>query len=166
MIETRVATQSALNQFHSMTRGGQATTSAFYAPVTTDLSQLTQQDLEALDYISRRFKLMTVAKESVVQEFVEARTKRMYVVGQAYYQLMKPEKVQPHKAVLLVKKGVKAVWGGQKARELIGLPKGTPAKVTPGNHADYDIFVQSTSRNRKLPRGTKLLVDLQPWTAP
>lgn len=31
------------------------------------------------------------------------------------------------------------------------------AQVKPGNHANFDIFVQSTSFNRKLVRGTKLL---------
>jgi hypothetical protein len=41
---------------------------------------------------------------------------------------------------------------------MIGLPANADAKVEPGNHANYDIFVQSTSVNRKLPRGTKLIV--------
>jgi hypothetical protein len=57
-----------------------------------------------------------------------------------------------------MEKGSKAIYGGNAARSLIGLPYGAEAKVEPGNHANYDIFVQSTSTNRKLVRGTKLLV--------
>lgn len=71
---------------------------------------------------------------------------------------MKPEKVQGSKKVLLVEKGKPEVWAGSQARQMIGLPIAADAKVEPGNHANYDIFVQSTSVNRKLPRGTKIIV--------
>jgi hypothetical protein len=55
------------------------------------------------------------------------------------------------------KKG--SIWGGYKARELIGLPTdGSLAIVEPGNHANYDIYVQSTSVNRLLVRGTNFLL--------
>ncbi len=151
-IGTRSFVQAVANSAQGMS------VASFY--VNTDLSKLGAKQVHAkLDDISDRFKLYEVAKESPVKAFVEAKLKRPYVIGQAYYQLMKAEKVQPQKAVLIVEKGKQAVWGGQQARDLIGLPKGVDAKVTPGNHANYDIFVQSTSTNRKLPRGTKVLVD-------
>jgi len=97
-------------------------------------------------------------KEEVIKDFVEKKTRRPYVIGTAYYQLMKTEKVQAGKGVILVEKGKPQVWAGQAARAMIGLPAGSDAKVEPGNHANYDIYVQSTSVNRKLPRGTKLIV--------
>ena len=130
--------------------------------VQTDMSQVTAKQVHTkLDDLSDRFKSYEVKAEVQVKDFVEAKTKRPYVIGQAYYQLMKREKVQPSKAVLIVEKGKNAVWGGQQARNLIGLPAGADAKVTPGNHSNYDIFVQSTSVNRKLPRGTRVMIDVQ-----
>jgi hypothetical protein len=55
-------------------------------------------------------------------------------------------------------KGQKAVYMGEDARRMLGLPTSGVAKVRPGNHSSFDVFVQSTSLNRKLVRGTKLLV--------
>ena len=49
-----------------------------------------------------------------------------------------------------------AVYGGAEAREILGLP-GTDIKVKPTDFSDWDIFVQSTSNNRKLVVGTNLL---------
>ena len=53
---------------------------------------------------------------------------------------------------------LKAVFGGTDARSVLGIPEGQNLKIKPGNHGNFDIFVQSTSLNRKLVRGTKLLV--------
>ena len=145
---------------------GQTATRSFYQPVTTDLSSVKAKAVTSkLTDVSDRVRLYEVQKESVIKEFVEAKTKKAYVHGQAYYQLMKRELIQPTKAVLIMEKGKGAVWSGDEARALIGLPKDVAAKVSPGNHANYDVFVQSASVNRKLPRGTKLLVDLQQTTA-
>lgn len=54
----------------------------------------------------------------------------------------------------------KRQWSGMPGRALVGLPTDgvTYSKVNPGNHANYDIFVKSNSVNRKLVRGTTLLV--------
>lgn len=158
MIETRSTTMSAVASFSSARAAGQTMVNNFY-DVTTDLSKVKAKDVKKLNDVSGHIKAYDVPKEQTIKEFVEAKTKKPYVIGQAYYQLMKPEKVQPQKDVLLQKKGEKPVWGGPAARELIGLQAGVHAKVTPGNHSAYDIFVQSTSVNRKLPRGTKVLVD-------
>lgn len=158
--EVERTTSAGITDFYAARAAGHKAVTTFYA--TTDLSKVTAKQVHSkLDDISDRFKVLTVPSEQSVKEFVEAKTGKAYVVGSAYYQLMKPEKVQPKKAVLIMEKGKKAVWGGDAARGLIGLPTdGTShAKVTPGNHANYDIFVQSRSVNRKLPRGTRVLVD-------
>jgi len=99
-----------------------------------------------------------VADQDVIKPFVEKKMKREYQVGTAFYQLMKKEKIQPQKDILLLNRSNSLIYGGQGARDLIGLPEGEYANVTPGNHGEYDIFVQSTSTNRILPRGTKVLV--------
>ena len=161
VVETQSVTRRATQTYYATTAAtGQSSMDNFYAPVTTDLSKVAVLAVKRkLDDISDRFVSFTVPKEVVIKDFVEAKTKRDYVVGQAFYQLMKTEKVQKSKSVLIQEKGKAAVWGGPAARELIGLPEKNDARVTPGNHSNYDIYVQSASVNRKLPRGTKVMID-------
>jgi len=157
MVETQVATVSGLGGYFAARARGQKKVTKFFQ---TDLSKLDSQEVRKnLDDISNQFKQFEVAKEASVKDFVELKTRKPYVIGSAYYQLMKTEKIQPQKSILIMEKGKKAVWGGRDARHLIGLPDGDTVKCEPGNHSNFDIFIQSTSVNRKLPRGTKVLVD-------
>lgn len=156
--ELGIHTRSALNTYYAASASGQTSVRNFYQPVTTDLSDVTKHDIKKLADLSSRFHEYEVSKESVIQSFVEAKTKRAYSLGTAYYQLMKTEKVQPSKAVLLRDKATGKVLGGHEARDLIGLPATDHARVKPGNHSNFDIFVQSNSTNRILPRGTHVLV--------
>jgi hypothetical protein len=93
-----------------------------------------------------------------IKEFVEENTNQPYRLGDAFYQLSKTEKIQAGKDLMIMEKGKRGIWAGSEARELVGIPKGAAGKVTPGNHSNFDIFVQSTSTNRKLVRGTRVLV--------
>lgn len=136
---------------------GLSKVAAYYCQ--TDASHLKPKDLaKKLNDISSHFLSYDVPKEMPVKEFIENRNHN-YVIGCAFYLLMKKEKVQKGKKILIVEKGKKTVWGGPEARKLIGLVDGADAIVEPGNHANYDIYVQSTSVNRLLPRGTKVLFD-------
>lgn len=80
-----------------------------------------------------------------------------YRVGRAFYQLVKREKIQGDKAIAVVEKSTSKVFVGDGARQLVGLPDHEVA-VTPGQSADYDIYVQSSSVNRQLQIGTKVLL--------
>lgn len=155
--EVGLSTSAGFSHYYASRAAGQRSVQNFF--VTTDLSSVTpSQVYRKLTDISADCKVFTVPKEAVIRDFVEQKTKRPYVVGSTYYQLMKPEKVQLNKGVLIMEKGKSYIWSGNQARQLIGLPPGADAKVDPGNHANYDVFVQSTSVNRKLPRGTKVIV--------
>jgi len=93
-----------------------------------------------------------------IKDFVEDKTGRPYVTGTAYYELMKPEKIQPQKAVLVRDRKSGVVYHGQHARDLLGLPSDREMRVKPDTNPKYRVFVQSTSINRKLVAGTKLLL--------
>ena len=125
----------------------------------TDLSGVTAKQVKkSLDDLSNNMKTLQVDKETEIRDFVEAKL-GAYVPGSAFYQLTKDEKkVQDYKQLLVMEKGKKAVYGGEDARSVLGIPDGT-LRIKPGNHGNFDIFVQSTSNNRKLVRGSKLLVD-------
>lgn len=143
--------------YFSSRAGGQSCVRNFYA--VPDLSGVDNKKLDKkLNDVSKDFKLLNVETEKQIRDFVEEKTKKSYKMGTVFYQLMKNETVQPTKEVLVMDKTSKHIWGGNEARKLIGLPENMYSKICPGNHANYEIFIQSTSVNRKLPRGTKVLV--------
>lgn len=104
-----------------------------------------------------QFRMFPVKKDGRVDEFVEKQTKRAYRLGEAYYQLTVPVKVQVQKQIALFNKKEHAVYTGADARHLLGLPD-CEVKVNPAATPDFEIFIQSTSMNRKLLAGTNLLL--------
>jgi hypothetical protein len=93
-----------------------------------------------------------------IRDFVESVTMRQYVKGNSYYQLEKSEKIQPTKKILVVDKSNGTTYAGDAARDLIGLPSNREVRVHPDDNPKYDVFVQSTSFNRHVLPGTKVLV--------
>jgi hypothetical protein len=87
-----------------------------------------------------------------IDEFATSRTGN-YVVGEWYYQLTKPETVQPHKRLLLDDGGT--WYEGPAVREVLGLGGAVgDVKVAPaGLSAGRRVFVQSTSTTRNLSPG-------------
>jgi hypothetical protein len=104
----------------------------------------------------RNFQLIPVPYESPIREFVEDAGHR-FVTGTCYYQLNKTETIQSQKQIAVYEKSTGKVYVGNQARDLIGLGNET-VRVRPQFNPEYDIFVQSTSVNRKLVPGTKLLI--------
>lgn len=152
-----VDTQEAIGNYMDERAAGARATKGFF--VKPDLSGVNVK--RVLDDLAGQFRVLTVGPNPSgmvwqIRDFVEHMGME-FKNGECYYQLMKPEEVQHYKQVLIMEG--RKVYGGPEARELIGLPPGQEAKVTPGNHDKYTIFIQSTSHNaRKLPHGTKLLV--------
>jgi hypothetical protein len=161
MQELAVTTNTGMTAYFTERSKGVRSVNSFYAKVKTDLGKVSDSQIKrSLDNVTGDYRLFTTTKETRIDEFVALATKRPYVTGSTFYQLMKPEKVQPQKGVLLLDKRDDRVYGGNGARDIVGLPDGQYARVNPGNHSNYEIFVQSTSQNRILPRGTKVLVRL------
>ncbi|MFE6222802.1 vWA domain-containing protein [Streptomyces sp. NPDC057854] len=80
-----------------------------------------------------------------------------YRTGCAYYQLSKSEKIQARKRIAVLEKQTDRVYTGPEARALLGLPD-EEVRVKPDQNAEFTIFVQSTSVNRKLVPSTRLLL--------
>lgn len=79
--------------------------------------------------------------------------------GRLFYELTKPEDVQPSKEMIVMHRTDKdRVYRGQVARAALNLPLNGYIKVAPGVYGDWRIFVQSTSNNRKLELGTGALL--------
>lgn len=105
-----------------------------------------------------RFQIMTVDRDIAIKEFVEENDVK-YTIGRGFYQFMKPEVIQENKEVILVDPVTKDVFSGTEARKILGIPLGERGKIKPKDLA-YDVFIQSTSTNRKLIGGTKFLYEI------
>ncbi len=155
--EVRETTSKGFTNYFNARSLGAQSVNAFYSQ--TNMAQLPVSVVKkALDNIAHKCDVYDVPKEVVISDFVAKKTGAPYKAGQSYYQLTKKEEVQPTKDVLIMEKGKSAIYAGQEARDLIGLHSGATDYVTPGNHANYDIFIKSTSHNRILVRGSKLIV--------
>lgn len=104
-----------------------------------------------------QYRLLDVKQDTPIAEFIETELRRPYKLGEGYYQLVKPEKVQAQKGVAIFHKKKYELYAGDAARQMIGLPD-YEVKVGPEFNQDFDIFIQSTSTNRKLLAGQKLVV--------
>lgn len=149
----RSFSSSYRNYFVARSRGATKTDGFF----VTDMSKVKLTDVKKqLSDVKKDYAVLHVKQEAEIRPLVES-CGYAYVLGNAFYQLSKNEEIQAYKDILLREKGKTAIYGGAEARELLGFPPRLTVKVKPGNHANWDIFVQSTSVNRKLVRGTDLL---------
>jgi hypothetical protein len=98
-----------------------------------------------------------VPQEGQVRDVAELITKKPYVTGSVFYELLKKEEVNAKKEIVIVNKTDGKKYSGQNARDLLGLPY-QAINVAPGDFGEWRIFVQSTSVNRKIPQGTNVLI--------
>jgi hypothetical protein len=163
-VESAVVRTSTGTQSYLAARSiGKTSVKGFY--VDTDLSKVTDSDIHKLQDLSSQFDISKVENKVGMDEkgqyrinlVYEAKRKRPYTAGTAFYELMKSEKIQWNKQVMLFDKKNNKLYGGAEARKLIGLPTNAQeVHVNPMNHSHYIIFVQSNSHNRILPVGTKV----------
>jgi hypothetical protein len=93
-----------------------------------------------------------------LDHFYESETDKPYPKGRCYYEFTKAEKVQGYKQVAVEVGGVLYSGTLDETRALLGLPMDHEVKLRPDQKAGATIFIQSTSNNRKLLPGTRLLV--------
>lgn len=149
------ATKEAFTQYYEGLKSGVRSTTKFY----TNLKDVDIKTVKAaLVDVSGAVNLWLTSQKEVIKDYCEKMSKAPFVKGAAFYQLTKPEReVQDYKQIVLRDKQSGAVYGGAAARDLLGLPKFGTHPVVPGDHGQYDIYIQSTSVNRVLPPGTQLL---------
>ena len=151
------ATKAAYRGFYQARSLGATSTDKFYVDLsTTSLKEVKS----ALVDISKQVDVYVVdAKNDDVhiRELVNAQGVT-FTKGCAFYELSKTETVQDYKQIAVRDKKSGAVYSGFGARDLLGLPHTGDAKVAPGQHGQYEIFIQSTSVNRKLKKGTNIMI--------
>lgn len=91
-----------------------------------------------------------------IRGFIEGRGET-FRQGHYYFPFVKREKVGPQKAVVLRHKVSGKIFGGPQVRTMLNLPD-HEISLSPQPNPEYDVFIQSTSTNRKLIQGHDLLV--------
>lgn len=115
------------------------------------------RDLEAVP--PGRFQVMDVDTDQAIRDFVQDNG-LTFKKGRGFYQLTKTETIQDYKEVVLRENETGDLYSGEKARELLGLPRTGSTRTRPVIPYGYTAFVQSTSVNRKLIGGTEFLYEV------
>jgi von Willebrand factor type A domain len=149
-----VISQATSSYYRARSSGIRSTRSLFNlaSNITSKVVKSKLNEIDPNDY-----EVLLVRKDAVIKPFVESWRKSPYRVGSSYYQLVKEEVIQASKMICIEDKYTGKLYTGTQARELLGLPN-FDVKVNPLDHDKFNIFCQSTSVNRKLPAGTKLVV--------
>jgi hypothetical protein len=106
-----------------------------------------------------RFQVLAVDNNTAIKEFVEDNG-LTFKKGRGFYEFTKPVLVQEYKEVIAQDKDTGEMFSGEKAREILGIPVAERAKVKPASLNKYRGFIQSTSVNRKLLKGTCFLYEV------
>lgn len=103
------------------------------------------------------YDILPVHNDAPIRDYIYSRGLN-YTIGKGFYQLTKREAIQAQKQIAIREKSTGKIYTGDHARDVLGLPRNMEVKVTPDFNPEYDVFVQSTSVNRKLLRDTDVLV--------
>jgi hypothetical protein len=109
-----------------------------------------------------RFQIFEVGKDTAIKAFAEG-IGATFQKGRGFYEFTKTVEVQERKEVILEHKESGDLFTGAQARNMIGLPFGSRGRVNPRDAklSDYNVFIQSTSVNRKLLKGTRFLYEVE-----
>lgn len=148
-------TESTEVFFQNRAKGIRGTRSLFKLDVSDLSSKKVNDNLDSLK--AHEYHLVSLKKDGTIRDVCEKITKADYVKGSAFYQLMKPETIQGYKKIIIRNKVSGYLYTGDKARKLLGLPD-HELRLRPEDLGKFDIFVQSTSVNRRLIAGTDFII--------
>jgi hypothetical protein len=110
-----------------------------------------------------KYQIMDVDRDCSIKDFV-TRQHLVFKAGKGFYQFKKAEEISPTKLVVLRKQDTGELFEGDAARTIAGIPSDAgKKKIKPGDVPGYDVFVQSTSYNRKLQGGTMFLYEAEDY---
>lgn len=144
--------------YMTMRASGVRGSKALFSTDATAVNKATIQAANLTPLSTKEYKLLAVDAAAPIREWVQEKGE-VFAFGKAFYQLTNRSViVQSQKNIAIREKSTNKVFTGAGARDLIGLPYGEEKRVKASDNPDYDVFVQSTSVNRKLVPGTSLLL--------
>lgn len=132
------------------------------ATVSADVKLKDLDDL--IPVMPGRFQKMIVDKDTAIKEFVEFNG-ITFKKGRGFYELSKAETVQQYKEVIMQDRETGEMFTGAQVRKRLGLQPqsekgGVKERLHKADAEKFRVFVQSTSVNRKLIKGTTFLYEV------
>lgn len=106
-----------------------------------------------------RFQIMPVTRDCSIKEFVESMGIR-FKAGRGFYELAKSEDLAPTKEIIMEDLSTDHMFTGDEVSRLLGFDRSRKIRISKPTNAQHRIYVQSTSYNRKLSRGTLFLYEI------
>lgn len=142
------AVNAGISGYYATRSTGKKSTASFFA----DVGGIGERDLKD---VTSQFRTWVVPSEADIAEVADKKFGG-YILGHGFYELTKSERVQPHKKLLLRHIKSKRIFEGP-IRAFLKADPNEDIRLKPGNQGDYRVYVQSTSMNRKLVRGSTLI---------
>jgi len=150
----RVIRETTDSYFAGRAKGVRGTRTLFSTSVDA-LNKETVKDANLKPLAKGSYDVLKVNADATIRDFVESQG-QTWVKGNAYYQLTKTETIQGYKGIAIRNKKSGRFYTGAQVRDLLGLSD-NDERVKPDKNPEYEVFVQSTSVNRRLLAGTKVL---------
>lgn len=127
--------------------------------------EVTLKEMDGLvPVVPGRFQVMHVDENCDIKGFV-TKNGITFKKGRGFYELSKAETVQQYKEVIMQDLETGEMFNGSQVREKLGLQPqsekgGVNERLRAAAAKDFRVFVQSTSVNRKLIKGTTFLYEV------
>ncbi len=126
---------------------------------STGLENLKEEDFVLKPSPPSRFQVLAVPNDEDIMTF-SANNGLTFQRGKGFYHFTKPELIQKNKEIVLREKSTGDFFEGNMCRKMLNLITYDENKrIKPTDFPQYDIFIQSTSLNRKLIGGSQFLYD-------
>ncbi len=158
VVQSTQANVEAFTEYFTQRSTGMKSTTKFYANLADVSFEDLQKELIDISADVTFYNVTASDDQSLIRPFVEAKTNESMLKGSAFYRLNKTEpRVQANKRIAIRDKTTGTVFAGDAARQMLALPTIGTVRLAPDELGDYEIYVQSTSVNRKLDAGTSLM---------
>ncbi len=129
------------------------------AAKSTGLENLKEEDFVLKPSPPSRFQVIPVNNDEDIQSFA-SNNGLVFERGKGFYHFQKPELIQKNKEIVLREKSTGDFFEGNMCRKMLNLITYDEKKrIKPTDFPNYDIFIQSTSLNRKLISNSLFLYD-------
>lgn len=153
------ANKEAFTEYFKGRSAGMKSTTKFYANLKdVDVNEVKKALIDVSSEV-QFFPVSQADHQCLIRPFVEARLNGDAMArGGAFYQLCKTEpRVQANKRIAIRDKNTGTVYAGDAARQMLALPTVGTVRLAPDELGQWEVYIQSTSVNRKLDAGTNLL---------
>jgi hypothetical protein len=169
--EVSVAAAAASNTYMTSRSSGVRSTTSLYSMKAPSVNAikgvLTPKTPGSYYFENVNPEDLAVIERGRIDQFMKNKLGHAYIPERTYYEMTKRERIQYYKQLAIAvydkDRNTEDIYVGTGIRKLLDLPEESEKKevrVSPGkwNEKGYKVFVQTTSDNRRLVPGTRVLV--------